>query len=168
MGRKVALGGILTAISIIFLYLAFYMPSAKLSMYFLAGIIPGLILVETGVRQAWLLYGAVSLLSFLVLGNIINTIPYILIFGLYPLAKHYIEKTGRMYLEIGLKLLFFNIALLSVYFIWIDIFMMDIVIPVPTIWIVLAIQPVFMLYDYVFTRVIFYYCDRIRIKWRKI
>lgn len=167
MGRKVALGGILTAISIIFLYLAFYLPSMKLTMYFLTGIMPGLILVEMGIKQAWILYGATSLLSFFALGNIVNAVPYICIFGLYPLAKYYIEKTRKMYLEAALKLLFFNATISLVYFIWTRIFMINIFISIPVIWLLFGIQPIFLFYDYVFTRIIFYYCDRIRINWRK-
>ena len=167
LGRKVALGGILAAINIIFLYLASYMPSMKLSMYFLAGLMPGLILVEMGARQAWLLYSAVSLMSLLILGNPINIVPYIFIFGLFPLVKYYIEKTRRIYIEIVLKLLFFDIAFLSIYYIWTRLFLVGVILPIPIIWLILGLQIVSVLYDYIFTRMIFYYCDRIRIFWRK-
>ncbi|MCQ1528449.1 hypothetical protein [Lutispora saccharofermentans] len=167
MGRKVALGGILTAISIIFLYLAVYLPSAKLTMYFLTGIIPGFILVEMGARQAWLLYFATSMLSFLVLGNLVNAVPYIFIFGIYPLIKYYIEKTRNILIELTLKLLFFNIASLAVYFIWTRVFLINITIAFPIVWLVLGLQFAFLVYDYVFTRVIFYYWDKIRVYWRK-
>jgi len=167
LGRKAALGGILTAVSLIFLYFAFYLPSMKLTMYFLTGIIPGLVLVEMGVRQAWMLYGATSILSFIILGNAVSSIPYILVFGLYPIIKFYIEKTRRLIIQIPLKLAFFNIAIVLAYVICTKLFALNIATALPIGWIIIGIQPAYLLYDYIFTRVIFYYCDRVRIKWRK-
>lgn len=167
MGRKVAVGGIFTAISLIFLYFALYLPSIKFTMYFLAGMIPGLILVEMGLRQAWMLYGATSLLSFVMLGNAVSIIPYVMIFGLYPILKFYIEKIKRPIIEILVKLLFFNIAIAFVYIIWTKLFLLNVHVDFPIVWIIIGMQPVFLFYDYIFTRVIFHYCDRIRVKWRK-
>lgn len=167
MGRKVALGGIFTSLSLIFLYFALYLPSMKLTMYFLAGMISGLILVEMGVGQAWVLYGATSLLSFIILGNAVSIIPYIMIFGLYPIIKFYIEKAKRPIIEILVKLLYFNIAITFVYIIWTKLFLLNVHVDFPIVWIIIGMQSAFLFYDYIFTRVIFYYCDRIRIKWRK-
>lgn len=167
MGRKVAMGGILTAVSLIFLYFAFYLPSMKLTMYFLAGIIPGLVLVEMGVRQAWMLYAATSILSIIILGNAVHAIAYILMFGLYPITKFYIEKSRRLISQIILKLVYFNIAIAFIYFFWTKLFTFNVVASIPMTWIIIGAQPAFLLYDYVFTRVIFYYLDKIRIKWRK-
>ena len=167
MGRKVALGGILTAVSLIFLYFAFYLPSMKLTMYFLAGIIPGLILVEMGVKQAWMLYAATSVLSFIILGNAVNTITYIFAFGLYPIIKFYIEKSRRLIIQIILKLVYFNTAIALIYVLWTKLFAFNVAASIPMTWIIIGAQPAFLFYDYIFTKVIFYYCDKIRIKWRK-
>ncbi|NLM45072.1 MAG: hypothetical protein GX201_13865 [Clostridiales bacterium] len=167
MAKKVAYGGILTALSLVILYLAFCLPSMKITMYFLASIVPGLMLVEMGVNQAWILYGATCLLAITLLGNPASAIPYIFIFGLYPIIKYYIEKIRRMDIEIFLKLLFLNGTTALIYFIWKNLFMVNIVINIPVIWGIIGIQPVFVFYDYIFTRVIFYYCDNISIKWRK-
>jgi len=167
LGRKVALGGIFTGLSLIFLYFALYLPSMKLTMYFLAGMIPGLILVELGIRQAWMLYGATSLLSFVMFGNTVSIIPYVVFFGLYPMLKFYIEKTRRPVIEILMKLLFFNMSIGFVYIIWAKFFSINVHVDFPIMWIIIVMQPAFLLYDYIFTGVIFYYYDKIRLKWRK-
>jgi len=167
LAKKIAFGGILTALSLVILYLASYLPTIRLTMYFLASIVSGIMLVEMGVSQAWILYGATCLLAFMLLGNSTGIIPYIFVFGLYPMIKYYIEKIKKISVEIVLKLLFFNGAVALIYIVWKNLFMADITISIPIKWVLVGMQPVFIFYDYIFTRVIFYYCDKISINWRK-
>jgi len=167
LAKKIAYGGILTALSLVILYLAFYLPTLRLTMYFFASIIPGIMLLEMGVSQAWILYGATSLLAFMLLGNSSGVIFYLFVFGLYPIVKYYVEKIKKISVEIVLKLLFFNGAVALIYTIWKKIFVAEIIINIPIKWTLVAVQPLFIFYDYLFTRVIFYYCDKISIKWRK-
>lgn len=167
MVGSAAFGGILTALSLIFLYLASYAPSMKITMFFISGLLIGVSLIEKGIRTAWLVYGASSILSLLVLGNMTIFISYICFFGLYPLIKYYIEKRNGNTLQIVLKILFCNLSLAMVYLIWIKLLSQKIIFPISLILILIFIQPIFLFYDYVFTRVIFYYIDKITVFRRK-
>lgn len=166
--NKVAFGGILTALSIIFLYLASYAPYLKITMFFLSGLLVAVSLIEKGIRTAWLVYVASSLLSLLVIGNMTAFMPYICFFGLYPLVKYYIEKKNENILQLVLKVLFCNLSLFALYFIWVKLLSIKVAFSIPLIYILIIIQPIFLLYDYVFTKVIFYYIDKIMVIRRNI
>lgn len=161
MADSAALGGVLTALSLIFLYLASYAPSMKITMFFISGLLIAVSLIEKGIRTAWLVYVTSSILSLLVLSNIAIILPYICFFGLYPLVKYYIEKNNRNKLETIMKLLFCNLSLSVVYLIWIKLLGQKIIFPISMIYILILIQPVFLFYDYIFTRVVFYYTDKV-------
>lgn len=161
MAGSAAFGGILTALSIIVLYLASYAPSIKITMFFISGLLIAVGLVEKGIRTAWLVYAASSILSLLVVSNIAFILPYICFFGLYPLIKYYIEKNHKNKLQIIMKILFCNLSLSMVYLIWIKLLSQKIIFSISVIYVLILIQPAFLFYDYIFTRVIFYYIDKI-------
>jgi len=64
---RVALGGILAALSLLLLYLATMMPSGRIGMVAVAGLVPAAGVVSGGLATGFLSYGATSLLGFLLL-----------------------------------------------------------------------------------------------------
>ena len=70
----------------------------------LCGVLTTLVVIECGDRTALLMYGAVSILSLLLLPAKESAVVYLLVFGWYPVAKRRIESINKPVLEWGLKL----------------------------------------------------------------
>jgi len=160
--RKTALSGVLLAMVIITLFLATTLPVNEMSLYALSSVFVSVVIMELGIKAGWIFYFASCLLS-LILPNKIALVPYVLFFGIYGIIKFYIEKLNRLVPEYALKILYFNI------FVFVVAFFARKLIPqgferFPW-WIVLvAVEVVFVVYDYAYTLFIQYYRNRIRNK----
>lgn len=166
MSRKVAFGGIFTALSVIFLYLAAVMPTGRVALYFVSGLPVALAIIEFGVTTGIGVYASASLLALLLVGDVTAVLPFILFFGHYGILKFYIEKQRKAVLEILLKLLAFNILMGIGYFLFTVLLAVPLPEALPNLgfyiagaWI--AAQFLFFLYDYIYSRLLGYYEDRI-------
>ena len=106
---RIALGGIMTALSVVVMMLTGVIPMAEFALPAIAGLFLVPIVVEISWGTAWLSYGAVSLLSLLVAPNKECALYYILFLGCYPLIKSLLERCRKRSLEWVLKLLVFNV-----------------------------------------------------------
>lgn len=168
MSRKIAFTGIFTGISVVLLYIGTIMPTGKLTLYFLASLPVAITIIELGAGAGIAVYSTVCLLSLLISGNILGVVPFIFLFGHYPIFKYYIEKGRKAAVELLLKLAVFNISGLLWYLLFKNLFMT--VIPVvftdnsilPAIAFA-VMQVVFLTYDYVFSKLLFYYESKLSI-----
>lgn len=168
MSRKIAFTGIFTAVAVIFLYMSTIMPMGKLTLYFLASLPIAITIVELGAGAGIAVYSTVCLLSLLVSGNILGIVPFMFFFGHYPIFKYYIEKGRKAAVELLLKLAIFNISGLLWYLLFESLFITVLpsvftdnrILPVVAF---VVMQAVFMIYDYIYSRLIFYYESRVRI-----
>ncbi len=168
MSRKIAFGGIFSAISFIMVYFAGILPSGRLALYAASSFPTAFMLIEFGAASALSVYLVAGSLSYILLGDINAMIPYAIFFGYYSVAKFYIEKVRKPILEILLKLLLFNIILAASYFVYMNLLVADL--PLKNIsniniWlavIIAVLQLAFIVYDYVFTRVIMFYQEKMR------
>ncbi|MDF2879193.1 MAG: hypothetical protein K0S30_2289 [Clostridia bacterium] len=105
--KELTLGGILTALTLIALYLTIIFKTNTLTLLTLASFMVPLGLIRGTLKTACLIYISSSLLCFLIVP--INTaLLYSLFFGLYGIIKYFIEKINHLYVELFLKLIFFN------------------------------------------------------------
>jgi hypothetical protein len=112
--------------------------------------------LTTTIKNGFFIYLATSLLSLLLIGFRGNVAAYILIFGLYGFAKCYIEKLRNIFLEILLKLAFFNITVGAVYLLY-KVFFTDLLkVNIPIYAAVIMLQFVFIAFDYTLTLFISY------------
>jgi len=162
MSRKMAFTGIFTSIAVVFLYLSTIMPTGKLTLYFLASLPVAITIVELGAGAGIAVYFAATLLNILITGNIIGVVPFVFFFGHYPVFKYFIEKGRKAAGELMLKLAVFNMSILLWYFLFKSLFIT--VLParfmggsILTAVFIIAMQAVFLVYDYVFSRLLFYY-----------
>jgi hypothetical protein len=105
--KDLTLGGILTALTLIALYLTIIFKTNTLTLLTLASFMVPLGLIRGTLKTACLIYISSSLLCFLVVPLNIALL-YSLFFGLYGIVKYFIEKINHLYLELFLKLIFFN------------------------------------------------------------
>ncbi len=154
-GKSIAYGGIITALSIIFIYLSTIIPFNKIFFLACASFLIPIGVIFTSLKNCWLIYISSALLSLLLIGFKGNVFFYILFFGPYGIIKNYIEKLNNLPLEIILKLLYFNgsIALIYVLFKTFISTLKNIPIPIPMF--ILIAQIIFLIFDYILTLFIY-------------
>lgn len=159
---RVALVGLLTALSVVVLYLAALAPTGRLGIVAIAGLMPAAAVVSAGLPAGALCYVATGILGLLVVPNPGNALLYLMLFGLYPLVKCLIEGLRRMPLEWLCKLAFFNAALTLCWLFARAVLLSGLPTFFEQIWILyLAGNIVFVVYDLGLSRVIALYAKRI-------
>lgn len=163
---KIALNGILGALTAISLFLASVLPTNRLSFYALSSFFIAIVIIENGIKAGWLFYISTVLLAAILVPDKLEIIPYAVFFGIYGIIKYHIEKINKLLLEYILKYVYFNICLaLAVLFIK-QVFAGSIKAELPWWLLIAASEVVFLVYDVVYTMFIAYYKDKIRKKIR--
>ncbi|HOJ10155.1 MAG TPA: hypothetical protein PK733_06135 [Clostridiales bacterium] len=160
--KKIALNGILGALTVICLLLAAILPTTKLSLYAFSSFFVSIIIMEYKVAAGWAFYIATNLVAFIVVPDKIRIIPYTVFFGLYGIIKYYTERIKNAPLEYILKYLYFNLCLAAAVFLVEKLFLVSENIKLPLWAAVIIFQFVFLLYDYAYTLFIKYYISRLR------
>ena len=160
--KRAALMGMLSAISLVFLYLSAVVPSGRLGLVAAAGIIPAGAVVSAGLGAGFLCYGAAGLLGLLLLPAKSNALLYLLFLGLYPMLKSLIERLHNLPLELLLKLAFFNLMLTVVLLGLSGLLLPFLPAVLSQLWMIYAVgNAAFLIYDFGFTKLISFYCQRI-------
>lgn len=125
----VSFGGVLTALSVVILYMG-NIPFVEYIASIFSGIAAFFGYLEFGGKTGMLIYAACGLLSMLLSPSKEPAILYVFIFGYYPIVKSSLEKRIKFkVLRIVIKFLIFNIAVSIAYAILIFLFKL----PVDTI-----------------------------------
>ncbi len=111
---KIALGGILCALSLVCMLLT-VLPISQMGLPALAGVVLLPIILELGVKWGWMAYACVGLLSLLITPSMEAKILFIAFFGYYPVLKALIERLRKLWLEWVIKLAVFNVAMVASY-----------------------------------------------------
>lgn len=169
--KQLVTGSILTAITLIILYMTLLIPTNTLALLTLASITVPVALIRENIKTSLLVYITSSLLGVILLPLNISLL-YILFFGCYGLIKHFIEKLNILPFEWILKFIFFNIMLVIGYMFFENlvnpgsldglIHLIQKLLPSlnfsPLLIAFLLAQGCFIVYDYAFTLLIdFYY-----------
>ncbi len=102
----IARGGVLTALSVLLLYLACILPMIRISLCAAGGIVLAMPLSRRRVKLGVTIYIATSMLAILILPQKSVAFAYFWVFGLYTIAKYGIEKLHRLSAQWACKLLF--------------------------------------------------------------
>ena len=151
-GNAVAGGGVCAALCLALLFGASYLP-AKLAFVFATSIVMGICILRYKTMPAITTYLAVSVISVFVVPNKLVAFAYIVICGIYPIVKLYIEKIRNIVLEYILKFISWNI---HIFFLYIVLAAMgqNSVFNVGRFWVWVCMILVFLAYDLVFGIVI--------------
>lgn len=161
----------LSAVSVILLYLSSVMPTMRIGLVAIAGILPAFLVLRFGVSAGFISYAAASLLALLLLPNKLTALLYIILFGHYPMVKSLIERIRRLWLEWVLKLALFNVLLailMALNSLFLDrsiiegIFSFNMPVPVLYIALFAAGNIVFVIYDIGFTGLIAVFIARFK------
>ena len=119
---RVALGGIVSALCLLCMFLAGIMPALYLLLPMAAGMLMMIIAEEVSISWAWLTYISVSLLSMFVTADKEAALIFIILFGHYPILRIYLHKIKFRWIRFILKLLIFNICAVSYFYVTVFIF----------------------------------------------
>lgn len=156
--KDLALGGILTSLTVIVLFINILIPINTFAILTISSCFVPIAIIRSNVRVGIFVYIASSIIGFFLVPLDIM-IPFILYFGIYGLVKFYIEKLRNMPLEILLKLLFSNIMLILGYILYTK-FIAPINLNIP-IWILIILaQIAFLIFDYALTLIITFYISK--------
>lgn len=122
---RVALGGIVSALCLLCMFLAGIMPLFYLVLPMAAGILLMIIAEEVSMGWAWLTYLAVDILSLLITADKESALVFIMLFGHYPMVRLMIEKLKFKPLKYILKGLIFNVCAVSFFLVTVFIFGID-------------------------------------------
>ncbi|MBQ8767571.1 MAG: hypothetical protein IJZ16_12310 [Clostridia bacterium] len=165
---KVALGGVVAALSLLLMISAGVTSTLVYAIPMITGALLMMLVVEFGHSFAVLIYIAVSIISLLILGNKEAAVMYVGFFGYYPIIKSLLEKHIKGFCCWIIKYLIFNAAMVGSYFVVTKLFMISfedlesfgkLALPL----LLLAGNVLFAMYDVVLTRLVSIYLYR----WRK-
>lgn len=115
---RIALGGMLAAVAVVIMDLVGLIPVATFVCPMLSMMILTLVIQFCGLRIGWAWYGAVSILTVL-LGPDKEAAAIFVFLGYYPMLKPSLDK---LKIRTVLKFLFFNVAILLMYWLLINVF----------------------------------------------
>ena len=112
--KSIAMGGLMTALSVILLYLGSILPTGTLILLTVASLPVAIMIIENGYGYGLLTYGSTGIAFFIFSGNIKGLITYSIFFGIYPVIKLVAEKNPFIIKEFALKIGFFNLSLMGI------------------------------------------------------
>lgn len=165
---KVAFGGIIVALSIVFMFSTGIIPTLTYAIPAMCGALLMAVVIEIGSVFAGAIYIAVSILSLLVVADKEAAVMYVAFFGYYPIIKGFIENKLGKTLSWIIKYIIFNIAMILSYFVISKVFMItfddiDFLGKYALPALLLVGNIVFALYDIALTRLVTIYLMR----WQK-
>lgn len=162
--KKLTLSSILVAMGVVFMLIGSFVEVMDLSVCAAASLITVFIYLEIGPSYAFMAYLATSVIGFIIIPAKLMPIEYLLVFGIYPLLKAFVEKLPK-WSWLPLKLVFVNAV------IWILFAVCELFLGVPFFegdnffWkamFYLFMNVTFIVYDIFITVMVRFYYDRIR------
>lgn len=119
---RVALGGIVSSLCLLCMFLSGIMPMFYLILPMIAGILLMIIAEEVSLSWAWLTYISVSILSLFITADKESSLVFIMIFGHFPIIRLHLEKIKLKILRWLIKLVIFNTCAVSFFYVTVYIF----------------------------------------------
>ena len=170
---KTALGGIVSALSVVLMLMTAVIPFMSYALPLIAGALLILMVIEINKSWAFIVYAAVSLLAVFVVPDKEAAVFYVAFFGYYPIIKSTLEKHLPRVVEWIVKFAIFNFAVIAAYFFTVKV----LGIPFDDIgeWgrygmlVLLAVANVtFLVYDIMLTKLVTLYLYKFRKSFKKI
>ncbi len=156
---------LLVALTVVLLYIASVLPTSRIGVTTIAGLLVASAVIEYGVGAGLSCFAVSAVLAAIIIPLKSVVLLYVLFFGCYPIIKSLIERMKNRAAEWALKLLVFNAALTVLYFLWRSGFLIGIEPNMAAAAAFYAVCNVFFaLYDIAFTRLAQFYISKIHIK----
>ena len=158
--RAITLSALFSALSVIFLYIASVWPTGRFGLTAFSSLFVAAAVCDAGIIPAVYVFIVSSALGIILLPDKSAPLLFILFFGYYPVVKYLIERIKNIALQWGLKILVFNIALTVLWFL-----LRSLIIgggfDAPAILVYIGGNVVFAVFDYGYSKVIWFYTERV-------
>ena len=151
----------MTAVSVVFVYLASVMPSGQLGFVAIASLFTAAAIIEAGIGAGLFVFAGCSILSFLLISNKSIMFLYLLFFGYYPIIKNIAERVKNKVISWIIKLIIFNAALSAIWFFFRSVLFSDLLLNLHLIIIYALGNAAFVLFDIGFSKLMVFYSVRI-------
>lgn len=173
LSRKLAFGGLATALVLIVISVSYISPTADLALFTLSSLFIAMVVIETDFKTGFIAYFASSILLTAFYG-IYFSIPFLVIFGLFPLLKGLVENHLNRIIAYIIKGFYFCCLIIVSFFIfqdtsaliltkWNQLLSADFLSRFQSIWIIAAAAVVVLfIYDYALSLLIDFYQKRFK------
>lgn len=158
--RRIALAGVLTALSVTLLYLLAVLPTLRLSVLFVLSLLPVAMAYEGYYADALLSFAAAATLSGLLFPAPDAWLLYAAFFGWYGIVREAAVTRARPLWAWGIRLLAFNASLAAVYLLSREV-MLGFA-PIPVLWLAPVAEAAFIGYELLFGLCRAYYLRYLR------
>ncbi len=173
--KKLALSAVAVALGVVFMLLGAFFEPLDLASSCLSSVLLLFIYIEVGAPYTYLVWLCTSLISFIAFPSGLMWIMYLMVFGVYPIVKGYIERAKRV-LWWPLKLLFGAVSMTALFLIINFVFGTPLIeeglfgLPTPVLYIGTAALGAlsFVLYDIFLTAAVRVYYLKIRNKLKSL
>ena len=160
--KKLIVSSIVAALALFLMIIAGIIPIGTYAVPVIASLLYIVLVREIGYGWAIMAYAVTSVMSLILCADKETAINFILFFGYYPILKTVFDKIKLKVLNLIIKLIIFNIAMITVFYIAKFLFMIPdssyVVFGFYIPWAILAFgNIVFVIYDYALTGLIAQY-----------
>lgn len=119
---KIALGGIVSALSIVLMLITGIIPFGTYAFPCFAGLLLISIIIEIGYPLAISIFVVVSLLSLLLVVDKEACLYYIMFLGFYPILRTLLSRISNRVIRFLVKILIFNVCIILAFYIGLFVF----------------------------------------------
>lgn len=159
--RIVALSGLLTALTVVFLYLGNLIPPGRTSIIVIASLFTTAAIIESGLTAGAFVFAGSTIISALILPDKTIVLLYALFFGYYPLIKSLAERMRSKFLKWAVKILVFNVGFTVIWFLFKSLVFNATYMELQVFIVYPVANIVFILYDLAMTKLISIYIVRL-------
>lgn len=163
---KIALGGLLTALGVVLMFLTGLIPIGTYALPAIAGVLLIVAVIEIGAKWAWMIYAAVAVLSLLFAADKEAALLFVLFFGYYPVLKSFLERISDKVLSWISKFAVFNVAVVACFFLAVNFLQLPedsftvFGIYLPWVFLILG-NAVFLIYDIALSGLVATYVEKL-------
>ena len=163
---KIALGGLLTALGVVLMFLTGLIPIGTYALPAIAGVLLIVAVIEIGAKWAWMIYAAVAVLSLLFAADKEAALLFVLFFGYYPVLKSFLERISNKVLSLISKFAVFNVAVVACFFLAVNFLQLPedsftvFGIYLPWVFLILG-NAVFLIYDIALSGLVATYVEKL-------
>lgn len=163
---KIALGGLLTALGVVLMFLTGLIPIGTYALPAIAGVLLIVAVIEIGANWAWMIYAAVAVLSLLFAADKEAALLFVLFFGYYPVLKSFLERISNKVLSWISKFAVFNVAVVACFFLAVNFLQLPedsftvFGIYLPWVFLILG-NAVFLIYDIALSGLVATYVEKL-------
>ena len=159
--KSITLTALISALAVVILYVASVWPTGRIGLVAVASVFTAAAVIEAGIRPGIYVFIVSSALGLLLIPEKSAALLYIVFFGYYPVIKSLIERIKGIVLQYALKLIVFNAAFTVVLFLLRALILGGYSVLPGVAVLYPGGNVVFLLFDYGFSKLIWFYINRV-------